>query len=93
MNAAEAIKKVAVEANNEILQEQERVKWAADPHSGADHLVTILPWEPEEESKSILSQPLMEQILALSLDEMNFQLLTEEEKEQFYFKLEVCMYV
>lgn len=81
VHTAQALRDAALEANNEILAEQERVKatagasfWrsatmlmligcsdlsspcVADPASTADHVVTLLPWDPEDEAKSILSQ-------------------------------------
>lgn len=69
------------------------MKASADPHFGADRVIVMLPWEAEDEAKSILSQPLMEQILTLSLSEANFAPLHEEEKASFPgFKLEVCIF-
>jgi len=51
--------------------------------------VTLLPWEAVDESQSILSQALLEQILNLSHDERTFAPLHEEEKNQFqHFELE-----
>jgi hypothetical protein len=49
---------------NKILQEQERKK--------KNSSVILLPWETDDESRSIFSQELMEMILSLPLSENNF---------------------
>lgn len=58
------------------------------PNRWADHIIALLPWEAEEEGHAILTQPLMEHVLSLPLDEANFAPLTEAERAQFPFKLE-----
>ena len=76
-------------ATQDIEAEQARVKASSATAPPPSSLVTLLPWEAADESQSILSQVLLEKILALSHDERTFAPLHEEERNQFpNFKLE-----
>lgn len=89
MHAAQSLQQVAVNATQDIEAEQARVKASSVTDLPPSSLVTLLPWETADESQSILSQVLLDQILALSHDDRTFDPLHDEEKRQFpNFKLE-----
>jgi len=55
-------------AQEEIAREQNRIREEnATRHSNLHNDSLLLPWETDDESKAILSQALMEDILSLSL--------------------------
>jgi len=70
-------------AQNDLLREQQRLKEEEIRRQRQLNNVNILlPWETSDESKTILIQSLMEEILSLSLMEQNF-LLSLPESIQF----------
>jgi hypothetical protein len=60
------------EAQDEILLEQTKLKNEEELKNNSLNKEVLLPWETNDETKDILSQSLMEDILQLSLNEQNF---------------------
>lgn len=69
---AENIVAKANAAQHELAEEQEKVRREEQMRKKIINKEVLLPWETEDESKAILSQSVMEKILALSLVEQNF---------------------
>ena len=82
----EGVLSTASKAQEEILAEQMRLKEEEDRKQNIMRKEVILPWETEDEAKAILSQALMEEILALSLCESNFSVNPPLPKIPFYFQ-------
>ena len=68
---AENIVAEANKAQQEIVAEQNKIKEELKKKHDSNENV-LLPWETDDESRSIISQDLMERILLLSLSENNF---------------------
>jgi hypothetical protein len=68
----DSIAEQAKSAQADILKEQEKMKAEVEAQKKVMTPSSLLPWETEDESRAILSQDLMEQILAISLNEKNF---------------------
>ncbi len=83
---AEGVMSTATKAQEEILAEQMRLKEEEDRKQNIMRKEVTLPWETDDEAKAILSQALMEQILALSLSEYNFSVNPPLPKIPFYFQ-------
>jgi len=71
-NLADTIATKANEVQSDILNEQNKIKSEENRKKEKMNNNNQLPWETDDESKTICSQDLMEKILALSLSESNF---------------------
>lgn len=71
-NLADTIATKANEVQSDILNEQNKIKSEENRKKEKLNSNNQLPWETNDESKTICSQDLMEKILALSLSESNF---------------------
>jgi hypothetical protein len=68
----DTITEQAKSAQADILKEQERMKAEVDAQRKVMTPSSLLPWETGDETRAILSQDLMEQILSLPLNDKNF---------------------
>lgn len=74
-------------AKDEFEQEQLKIKKEVEKSRVKSSDEVLLPWETHDESLAILSQPLMEDILKLSLSDRNFTISANELKDfQLPFK-------
>ena len=71
-NIAENINQELNKAQQEIEAERNKIKEEKISQSTNADTTGLLPWETDDESRSIISQELMEHILLLSLSENNF---------------------
>eukprot|EP01031_Cornospumella_fuschlensis_P024009 gene24009-29056_t len=69
---ADSLVSQANEAQQTIQNEQRKLKEAEETRRAIHSTHTLLPWDTLVESRQILSKALMEQILALSLNEKHF---------------------
>jgi hypothetical protein len=86
-NLTETIVTTANAAKDEFQQEQMKIRQEVERSKVKSTSDITLPWETEDESMAILSQPLMEKIFALSLSDRNFTVSSQQLSEfQFIFK-------
>lgn len=62
----------ANDAQNKLIEEQTKLQEEQAVKNRQLNSMTVLPWETEEESLAILSQDLMEHVLALPSNDLNF---------------------
>lgn len=84
---ADSIVQQANEAQQQLQEEQKKLQEEVHQEQERQYSSHLLPWESNIESRQILSQDLMEKVLALSIHEGNFTVPSPNKNEvQFSFQ-------